>query len=73
MAKNKKKAEEQTITINDKSYNVADLTQEQIQMVNHVSDLDNKLNSMQFNLAQIQGGRNYFMEKLQESLNAESN
>ena len=68
MAKNKKKAEEQTITINDKEYKVSDLSQEQIQMVNHVSDLDNKLNSMQFNLAQIQGGRNYFMEKLQESL-----
>jgi hypothetical protein len=63
-----KKQKEQTITIDDKEYKVSDLSQEQIQMVNHVSDLSNKEKSMAFNLAQIQGGRNYFMELLKGSL-----
>ena len=66
--KNKKKTDEQTIMIDDKSYLVSDLTESQIQMVNHVSDLSNKEKSMAFNLAQIQGGRNYFMELLKGSL-----
>jgi hypothetical protein len=63
-----KKQKEQTITIDDKEYKVSDLSQEQIQMVNHVSDLSNKEKSMAFNLAQIQVGRNYFMELLKGSL-----
>ena len=73
MAKNKKKAEEQTITINDKSYNVADLTQGQIMNVNHCQDLSRKLESARFNVQQLEGGFAYFMGLLQESLNAESN
>jgi len=63
-----KKQKEQTVTIDEKEYKVSDLSQEQIQMVNHVSDLSNKEKSMAFNLAQIQGGRNYFMELLKGSL-----
>ena len=68
MGKQKNKPDEQVITIDDKEYKVADLSQEQIQMVNHVSDLNNKENSMAFNLAQIQGGRNYFIGLLKDSL-----
>jgi len=67
-----KKEKDQTVTIDDKEYKVSDLTQEQIAMVNHVSDLDRKLSSAQFNLVQIQGGRDYFMGLLTESLNAKS-
>ena len=63
-----KKQKEQTITIEDKEYKVSDLSQEQVGLVNHVSDLSNKENSMKFNLSQIQGGRNYFMGLLKESL-----
>ena len=68
MSKKTKKQDEQTIMIDDKSYLVSDSTESQIQMVNHVSDLSNKEKSMAFNLAQIQGGRNYFMELLKGSL-----
>jgi len=63
-----KKQKEQTITINDKEYKVSDLSQEQIMLVNHVSDLDNKLGSARFNVEQLQGGRNHFMELLETSL-----
>ena len=61
----------QTVTIDDKEYSVDDLTQEQISMVNHVSDLDRKLSSAQFNLDQLNVGRGAFMNMLTESLKAE--
>ena len=66
MGKDKKTP--QTVTIDDKEYSVDDLTQEQIAMVNHVSDLDRKLSSAQFNLDQLNVGRGAFMNMLTESL-----
>ena len=63
-----KKQKEQTITINDKEYNESDFTVEQVAMINHVSDLDRKIQSSQFNLEQLQFGREAFMGKLTESL-----
>ena len=71
MAKNKKKAEEQVIMINNVEHKVSDLSQEQIMYVNHVSDLDRKLESSRFNLDQLQGGRNYFMSLLEQSLESD--
>jgi hypothetical protein len=72
MAKKQKEKPEQTVTINDVEYNVNDLTQEQITMVNHVSDLDRKIGSSQFNLDQLNVGRNAFMSLLTEKLAEES-
>ena len=63
-----KKEKDQTITIDDKEYKVDDLTQEQVAMVNHVSDLDRKISSAQFNLDQLNVGRGAFMTMLTESL-----
>ena len=63
-----KKEKEQVITINDTEYKVSDLTQEQITMVNHINDLDRKLDSARFNLDQLQVGRNSFMNMLTNSL-----
>jgi len=71
MAK-KQKEQPQKVTINDTEYSVDDLTQEQIAMVNHVADLDRKISSAQFNLDQLNVGRNAFMNMLTESLAAES-
>ena len=64
----KKKKDEPKVNINGKEYKVADLSSEQVDMVNHVADLDNKLRSASFNVVQLQGGRNYFMEMLSGSL-----
>jgi len=67
----KKQKEAQTVTIDDVEHKVDDLTQEQITMVNHVSDLDRKLSSAQFNLDQLNVGRGAFMNMLTESLKVE--
>jgi hypothetical protein len=40
-------------------------------MVNHVSDLDRKLSSAQFNITQLQFGRDAFMSALTQSLKVE--
>ena len=69
MSKTTKK--EQTVTIDDTEYKVDDLTQEQLAYVNHVSDLDRKLSSAQFNLDQLNVGRGAFMNMLTESLKTE--
>ena len=66
-----KTQKDQTITINDVEYNVEDLTEEQVALVNHVADLDRKLNSARFNLDQLQGGRMFFMSQPEASLAAE--
>ena len=64
----KKQKEEPKVSIEGKEYKVSDLTTEQVDMVNHVADLDNKLRSAQFNITQLQGGRNFFMDMLNKSL-----
>jgi len=64
MAKDTKNA----VVINDVEYQFEDLTPEQQMLVNHVADLDRKLNSAKFNLDQLQVGRNSFMSMLTESL-----
>ena len=71
MAKKTKKEQPQKVTINDTEYSVDDLTQEQVAMVNHVADLDRKIASSQFNLDQLNVGRNAFMNMLTNSLEVE--
>jgi len=65
MSKTKK---EQTVTINDVEYKESDFNAEQVAMINHVSDLDRKISSSQFNLEQLQFGKEAFMNALTKSL-----
>ncbi len=67
----KKEKESQVVVINDVEYKVDDLTEQQVMLVNHVADLDRKLASSKFNLDQLQGGREFFMKKLEEELENE--
>jgi hypothetical protein len=63
-------AEKQTksITINDKEYTEDQLNDQQKVMVNHVLDLDRKISSTQFNLDQLQVGKQAFIEMLAKTL-----
>jgi hypothetical protein len=60
------------ITINDKEYTEDQLSDEQKVMINHISDLDRKIGSTQFNLDQLNVGRQAFMNMLQSSLEADA-
>jgi len=59
-----------TITINDKSYTEDQLTEQQKVMINHISDLDRKIKSTQFNLDQLNVGKSAFVNMLTMSINA---
>jgi hypothetical protein len=60
---------ENTITINDVEYDVAEFTDRQRVMLNHIQDLDRKLGNAQFNLDQLSVGRQAFVDMLSSSLN----
>jgi hypothetical protein len=65
MAENKK-----TIVINDKEYTEDQLTDQQKMMVNHIADLDRKIGTTQFNLDQLNVGKQAFVDLLTKSLEA---
>lgn len=62
------KQEKTPITIDNVEYKFEDLTPEQQQLFNHCIDLDRKIGSAQFNLDQLNVGKNAFITILKESL-----
>jgi hypothetical protein len=58
------------ISVNDVEYFYEDMTQEQQTLVNHITDLDRKLDSARFNLDQLAVGRQAFIQLLNEKLTA---
>ena len=64
------KKEKTPITVNDVEYNFDDFTDEQKVLLNHVQDLDRKLANAQFNLDQLMVGREAFIVRLANSLEA---
>ena len=66
------KNEKNLITVNDIEYDIADFTDAQKTMLNHVQDLDRKLGNAQFNLDQLSVGREKFIEMLASSLESEA-
>ena len=61
-----------TITIDGNDYTEDQLTDQQKVLINHVADLDRKIGSAQFNLDQLQVGRNAFVQMLTASLATET-
>ena len=57
-----------TVSINGTDYTEDQLTDQQKVMINHVADLDRKMGSAQFNLDQLQVGKQAFMDMLTKSL-----
>jgi hypothetical protein len=62
------KNEKTPVIIDDIEYKYEDMTQEQQILVNHVADLDRKLDSARFNVDQLQVGRNAFFGLLKQQL-----
>ena len=58
--------------IDEKEYLIDDLTQEQKVMVDHVADLERKINSSTFNLQQLNFGKQAFIDALKASLEKDS-
>ena len=60
-----------TISINGTEYTEDQLTDQQKVMINHIADLDRKIGSTQFNLDQLNVGRQAFLDMLTASLEQE--
>jgi len=58
----------QMITIDGVEHDTATFTEEQIAMTNHCLDLDKKIGNMNFQLQQLQVGKESFLKMLTESL-----
>lgn len=56
------------ITIDGVEYDTTTFTDEQILLTNHCLDLDRKIGSTQFQLQQLQVGKDAFLKMLKESL-----
>lgn len=57
------------IVLDDVEYLYEDMTKEQQTLVNHIADLDRKIGASQFNLDQLNVGKNAFIKLLNQSLN----
>ena len=62
------KKEKNTITVNEKEYDLDSFSDTQKAYLNHIQDLDRKLSNAQFNLDQLSFGREAFVQRLAESL-----
>ena len=58
----------QLVTIDGVEFKVEDMTEQQTMLLNHVADLERKINSTKFQLDQLQVGRNAFFELLKQAL-----
>lgn len=56
------------VVIDNVEYALEDMTVEQQTLLNHVADLDRKIKSTQFNLDQLNVGRNAFVNALTQAL-----
>ena len=64
------KNEKTPVNIDGVEHQFEDLTPQQQALLNHVADLDRKLDSARFNVDQLQVGRNAFFELLKQALAA---
>ena len=67
----KKQKEKTPITVNNEEFFIEDMTDEQKAMINHIQDLTRKIESSQFNLEQMNFGKNAFVNSLSNSLNTQ--
>jgi len=56
------------VSIDGVEYKFEDMTPQQQTLLNHVADLDRKLDSARFNVDQLQVGRDAFFKLLKEAL-----
>jgi len=71
MAKTEK--EKPVLKIGDKEYDIESMNDNQKTMINHITDLDRKLQSSEFNLVQLRFGKQAFVDALKASIDEVDN
>lgn len=62
--------EKTSITIDGEEYRFEDMKEDQQAIINHIVDLDRKLNAARFNIDQLNVSRDAFFNMLKTSLEA---
>ena len=70
MAKKQKK-EKPVLSLDGKEYVIEDMTDEEKQMINHINDMQNKLNTNAFMREQLEIGKDAFVKMFRASLETE--
>ena len=70
MAKNEKE-KPAVLTLDEKEYVIDEMTDEEKMLLNHINDMQSKINTNQFMRDQLEVGKEAFINKLRESLEAE--
>jgi|TARA_R100001530_G_scaffold83192_1_gene57992 hypothetical protein len=65
----KKEKEKSTLKLDGEDYDIDSMSDEQKTMINHVADLDRKIQTSEFNLVQLRFGKQAFIDALKVSLN----
>jgi hypothetical protein len=65
--------EQQTINVDNKDYNIDDLSQECLEYLQHVQNLQTKLSEAEFNTKQLRVALTAFLTMFKNSLPKESN
>ena len=60
--------EKPVLTFNDNQYIIEDLSEKSKNILNHINDIQNKINTNTFIREQLEVGRKSFVEMLRESL-----
>ena len=70
MAK-KEKEQKPVLSLDGEEYVIEDMSDEQKQMINHINDMQNKLNTNAFMKEQLEVGKEAFINMLRGALKAE--
>ena len=70
MAK-KQKEDKPVLNLDGKEYVIEDMTDEEKQMINHINDMQNKINTNGFMREQLEVGKEAFIGMLRVALNEE--
>ena len=63
----------QIVTIDGVEHDANTFTEQQVLLLNHTIDLDRKIGSTQFQLQQLQVGKDSFLKLLKDALAADAN
>ena len=70
MAK-KEKEKPAVLTLDEKEYVIDEMTDDEKMLLNHINDMQSKINTNQFMRDKLEVGKEAFINKLRESLEAE--
>ena len=71
MAEKEKEQKPAVLTLDEQEYVIDDMSDDEKMLLNHINDMQGKINTNQFMRDQLEVGKEAFINKLRESLEAE--